>query len=370
MQSKKHIFLSYSRVDSAFALQIANDLKSHNFNIWIDQYHIPEGVHWDDTIEEALKNSCAMIVILSPDSVASDRVKDEVSYALENDIQVLPIMYKQTEVPYRWRRIQFVEINESNYSHKMERFIKSIENFATCNIDTTQKSLMSKTEVTKKRINIYPFMIAGVVAAFMVYFLKNEIMLNSTRSIVANNGDHNVTITDTNSVYSTELPSVKKVISQNKNDNTTKNSPNDLPKITQKSDKIKQTAKQKITHPARKSKSEKKCRVTDTFTTGNKQQKAVQKKNYPHKPLPVEEKILIKPHTKDQYIAYLKNRSDAKLVVLAHTNAQNDYEEAQKRVYHESLDLRRNGLSRSQIVTKIVPDRLNKITYNLKIPVH
>jgi hypothetical protein len=76
-------FLSYAREDSAFALKLAKALRSAGVAIWIDQLDIPAGVHWDRAVEEALRNCGRFLVILSPESVASTNVMDEVSDSLE-----------------------------------------------------------------------------------------------------------------------------------------------------------------------------------------------------------------------------------------------------------------------------------------------
>ena len=80
-------FFSYSRDDSDFALRLAEDLKAAGANVWLDQLDIKGGQRWDRSVEEALTNCPQLLVILSPSSVNSTNVLDEVSFALETQKQ-------------------------------------------------------------------------------------------------------------------------------------------------------------------------------------------------------------------------------------------------------------------------------------------
>lgn len=127
METKKYVFLSYSRKDSKFAMSIANDLKKQGFNVWVDRTHIPGGKHWDSHIEEALKNSYVVVLIVSPASAASDNVRDEVSFAQNINTHIIPAIYQETEIPLRWHRLQFIDINK-NYKQGLNELIENIKN--------------------------------------------------------------------------------------------------------------------------------------------------------------------------------------------------------------------------------------------------
>lgn len=52
------------------------------------------------------------MVILSPDSVRSNNVLDEISYALESGKRVIPVLYQPCEIPFRLRRVQYVNLTD------------------------------------------------------------------------------------------------------------------------------------------------------------------------------------------------------------------------------------------------------------------
>ena len=75
-----HIFISYSKKDSNFALKLADDLISAGHKVWIDR-SLQVGEDWADTIEDNLVKAVGVIVILSSNSIVSDWVQHEGSMA-------------------------------------------------------------------------------------------------------------------------------------------------------------------------------------------------------------------------------------------------------------------------------------------------
>ncbi|HRH38407.1 MAG TPA: DUF1566 domain-containing protein, partial [Flavobacteriales bacterium] len=61
-------------------------------------------------------------VVLSPTSVASNNVRDEVSFALENGKVVIPVLIKSCEVPFRWQRLQRVDLT-SDYTTGLRQLL-------------------------------------------------------------------------------------------------------------------------------------------------------------------------------------------------------------------------------------------------------
>jgi CheY-like chemotaxis protein len=88
-------------------------LRAGGAELWIDQLDISPGQHWDNAIETALKNCPAFLVILSPRSVGSRNVLDEVHYALEEGKKILPVMYESCELPFRLRRLQYIDFTRN-----------------------------------------------------------------------------------------------------------------------------------------------------------------------------------------------------------------------------------------------------------------
>jgi hypothetical protein len=103
---KHDFFISYSRMDSGFALQLVRDLRQRGLETWLDQLDIPPGVNWDSTIESALDQAKIVIVVLSAESAKSDNVKNEIGAALERGKQVVPVVLARGAVPLMINRLQ------------------------------------------------------------------------------------------------------------------------------------------------------------------------------------------------------------------------------------------------------------------------
>ena len=104
-----HYFLSYSRRDQDTALRLAGDLRAVGADIWIDQVDIRPSERWDRTVEAAVRDCAGMVLVLSPRSVASDHVLDEVAVALSAGKPVIPVLIEACETPLRLSKVQHID---------------------------------------------------------------------------------------------------------------------------------------------------------------------------------------------------------------------------------------------------------------------
>ncbi len=118
-------FFSYCREDSDFALKLAEDLKVAGAQVWIDQLDIEPGTPWDRAVEAALTNSPRMLVVLSPVSVNSDNVRDEVSFALSRQKRVIPVLYRDCDVPFRLARLQHIDFRP-DYARALSILLRAL----------------------------------------------------------------------------------------------------------------------------------------------------------------------------------------------------------------------------------------------------
>ena len=121
----RKIFFSYSREDSKFVLKLASDMRANGLDLWIDQIDIPSGVHWDQTVEEALKSSPNFLIVLSPASIASQNVMDEVGYAIERKKKIIPILYRHCELPFRINRLQYIDFTD-DYGAALAKLLRAL----------------------------------------------------------------------------------------------------------------------------------------------------------------------------------------------------------------------------------------------------
>lgn len=151
------IFVSYSSKDRPFAINLAKELNSLGANVWIDQLGIKLGENWDNAIENALDSSNTLMLLLSPTSVESQNVQDEVSIAIQENKKLVPILIKECDLPMRWQRRQYADL-----INNPEKAIGDIVEFLglESNASSKLKDLLSLIDVdgapAKSNVSVTP----------------------------------------------------------------------------------------------------------------------------------------------------------------------------------------------------------------------
>jgi len=140
-------FISYSRANSKFAIRFARDLRSAGFDVWLDQLDIPKGSRWDDEVERALESSSTFIIVLSPESIASQNVKDEIAYAIDGGKHILPILLEPCKIPFRLRRFQFVDFTNEPYNEGLAEIKRLLNNTNELSTATRDEEDSQKSDV-------------------------------------------------------------------------------------------------------------------------------------------------------------------------------------------------------------------------------
>lgn len=148
MQADQKVFFSYSRKDGEkFALQLATDLRNAGCNVWLDQLDIRPGKPWDLEIEKALKTATCLLFIVTEKSVGSKNTLDEVYYALDNDKEVIPVIFGNCEVPFRLKRLQHIDFT-AGYDTAFNRLLAVLKQDAA---DAQQTQVAGNTKVAAPR---------------------------------------------------------------------------------------------------------------------------------------------------------------------------------------------------------------------------
>ena len=103
------VFISHSESDSDFADRLADRLEQGGLSVWRDEEILP-GDNLAKMVAEALEQSNAMIVLISPDAMKSKWVRNEINYALTSprfEGRLVPIEVRKTQnIPWILRRFQ------------------------------------------------------------------------------------------------------------------------------------------------------------------------------------------------------------------------------------------------------------------------
>jgi TIR domain-containing protein len=111
------VFLSYNHADKNFAKQLASELSRQGCDVWDPSDQLFPGDNWPLKIGEALQQSQAMVVLLSPDSMKSEWVRREIEYAIgarNYEGRVFPVLVRPTaEIPWILRKYAILRANKT-----------------------------------------------------------------------------------------------------------------------------------------------------------------------------------------------------------------------------------------------------------------
>lgn len=124
--SSSKTFISYSSRDVEFARKLATDLRKAGVDIWMDKLDLRAGIPWDQQIEKALRAAGSFLVILTQDSVDSDTVSNEISFALKQGKKVIPVMFKTCDIPLRIHRLHYADFT-SEYEQGFQSLLQTFD---------------------------------------------------------------------------------------------------------------------------------------------------------------------------------------------------------------------------------------------------
>src|SRR5436309_6416268 len=107
------LFISYAHADSAFVDRLEADLQKEGFDPWVDRQRLAGGQRWRRELQDAVKRAQVLLIVLSPDAVASQNVQIEYDYVLELGKVVIPLYYRQCDIPMELRTIQWIDFRHS-----------------------------------------------------------------------------------------------------------------------------------------------------------------------------------------------------------------------------------------------------------------
>ena len=92
-----HVFISYSHEDFEFVENLQLRLEKVGFETWLDEERLTAGEDWREEIDAAIKDSFALLLVLTPKSLESRYVTYEWSVALGTGKKVIPLLLIQVD---------------------------------------------------------------------------------------------------------------------------------------------------------------------------------------------------------------------------------------------------------------------------------
>lgn len=121
------VFISYSRADEHIARELADILTELRIKFFLDVTCIAPGDHWDVAIHNALKSCTHLVLLHTKTSFASKNVWDEWGWFLKREKAVIPLLFDNTELPFRLERVQYIDFTLDNLDGSLLRLISKLK---------------------------------------------------------------------------------------------------------------------------------------------------------------------------------------------------------------------------------------------------
>jgi HEAT repeat protein len=126
------IFISYKHQERvvSFVQKLKEELEHADFDVWVDSELLRPGQDWKKEIDSAIKASIALVVIMTPDAFKSQYVTYEWAFAIGRGMEVIPLIFENTELHPRLNDIQFIDFT-NHFDPPWKRLIERLVEIET-----------------------------------------------------------------------------------------------------------------------------------------------------------------------------------------------------------------------------------------------
>jgi len=125
------VFTSYSRRDTETVDTIVEKMSQAGISVWIDREAIKAGNTWRVQIVQAIDTCPAFVLMLSPNSVASDNVRKEIDLSQDSGRTIFAVMLEPAKLPaeirYQLAGLQFIDVQMLGFEKAVSRLIEAVK---------------------------------------------------------------------------------------------------------------------------------------------------------------------------------------------------------------------------------------------------
>ena len=125
------VFTSYSRRDTETVDTIVAKMAQAGISVWIDREAIKAGNTWRVQIVQAIDTCPAFVLMLSPNSAASDNVRKEIDLSQDSGRTIFAVMLEPTKLPaeirYQLAGLQFIDVHMLGFDKAVDRLVETVK---------------------------------------------------------------------------------------------------------------------------------------------------------------------------------------------------------------------------------------------------
>jgi HEAT repeat protein len=137
----KHIFISYKSQEREYAYSVRDKLQSWGYKTWLDVDNLFPQSFWDDSffwqreIYTALKNSYALVCIVTLAAIQSRYVTSEWDTAIAEGITVVPLIFEKNTTPRKYTKLIPIRIENLENDINLDELRLFLESLQSKHID-------------------------------------------------------------------------------------------------------------------------------------------------------------------------------------------------------------------------------------------
>jgi hypothetical protein len=129
------VFISYSSKDEALATKVVKSLEHSGLNVWYGKREIMPGDNWAEKVGRGLKESDAMVVLVTADALESDAVQSNISYALGErafNKRLIPVLvgdsedFRSNRMPWIFNKLKTIKLSRDGGNEEQFKKIAQV----------------------------------------------------------------------------------------------------------------------------------------------------------------------------------------------------------------------------------------------------
>lgn len=127
--SPVRVFVSYSRSDHAFALDLVAGLEACGFEPYFDQEDIAPGEPWQARLSGLIEAADTVVFVISPDSLRSEHCNWEVEATLDLSKRLLPVMWRSVpdaDLPDKLAALNFIPFQDGQFANGLRALANAL----------------------------------------------------------------------------------------------------------------------------------------------------------------------------------------------------------------------------------------------------